>query len=437
MQTGKLRQVNSKIIPGSTGIMLLSVFSFSQIPSALAGPFPGTAAPLSAARQMAPDVGGDPSNPFSYPFLKDIAKSLARNGFPASFFLGLDSKAGPGIDLRTILLYEAGVLKSPVKLFMPQHRKKSDVPTLSISSFPENSGEMPSAAPKLDPLASFDSDSGNSVELNPAGSRKRNKKDKADKRDKSDKSDKNEDPALSLDFNHFAVDVSASNLKHESRTKPNPDLDTLAMVQPLTVEQARPASLEESGFRFWTVPQAITVPDKSANVSSTYSGSFVMMSPLGLKGVDGRMFFLTSGHAFVCSGGKAIVIDTPVARVNVEAGATAYVEIVKAGSTRVRVLEAKAGDHDVSVKYNADGKSCQTRLAAGDDFLVADHTLSEADKSIQTKAPAGTASGGDCWNKSSFSPQELVDSDKFFSIDSPQQNLEQRSAMITLRKRLK
>ncbi|MCG8399468.1 hypothetical protein LWS67_23560, partial [Bacillus atrophaeus] len=78
---------------------MLSV-CLGQVLPTLASPYPGSGAPLFAARQVQPE--GDPANPFSYPFLLNIAESLARqNGFP--YFLGLDGKAGPGIDLRMIL----------------------------------------------------------------------------------------------------------------------------------------------------------------------------------------------------------------------------------------------------------------------------------------------------------------------------------------------
>jgi hypothetical protein len=103
----------------------------------------------------------------------------------------------------------------------------------------------------------------------------------------------------------------------------------------------------------------------------------------------------------------------------------------------VRVLETRPGEHGVSVKYNADGKACQIRLSAGDDFIVSEQKLSDADKLLQEGTQSSKREGGDNWAKSSFSINDLLKSDSFFSDDRPDQSLEQRSAMSSLRKRIK
>ena len=160
-----------------------------------------------------------------------------------------------------------------------------------------------------------------------------------------------------------------------------------------------------------------------------------MMSPGGLKAIEGRTFVLTGGQTLVSSNAKNIVVDTPVAKVTAETGATVYVEIVKPGVARIRVLEAKSGNHGVAIKYNTDGRANEMQLGSGDDLLIADHTLSDSDKAMQEKA--GTAGGGEMWSKCKFSPKSVFDSDKFLSTDTPGQNPEQRAALVALRKRIK
>lgn len=380
---------------------------------ALASNFPGTGAPISAARAMKPS--GDPTNPFSYPFLADLAKSLAKNGFPASFFLGLDSKSGPGIDLRTILLYEAGVLKSPVKIIVPTRLKKQDssFPSLTMSSIPDSSGEMPSIAPKLK--------AENIEDPNNSGS--------GIKQPELPKENE-----LSVDVNKFSKDLAVSGYKNEV-TAVTPDVATVAMIPPhLSVEN--PTTTAENSFRFWTIPASPAAVQPNVGKNATYDGSYVMMSPEGLKSVVGRTFSLKSGRIFACSRALPIVIEAPEAKVTVTAGASAFVEILKAGTTRVRVLESGGADRVVTVKFNSNAKPEELKLSAGSDFIVSDHSLSEAEKSVQGKS-AGTTSGGDNWSRSEFSAKAFVGSDKFFSSDLANQNLEQRAAMLSLIKRLK
>jgi len=419
--------------------LVLTLFAASQAPGAFAAAIVGTGGGLAAARQMAPDKNADPANPFSYAILRDIAKSLTKNGFPASFFLGLDSRVGPGIDLRTILLYEAGVLKSPVKLFMPQrNKKKSDTPTLTIGAFPEGSGQMPSAAPKLDNPDILDAQNNNDKSEAAAAAVEARKRAKAAVEENS---------ALSVDLNHFDSQPAPLSSKKHKKHKDNDvpkgglgaiagDLETLAMMRPLSIESPRAVNTEENAFRFWTVPQALNLSDRFVMSDAPFAGSFVMMSPQGLKGIEGRSFSMKAGHALVSNAGKAITLETPSAKVSVEAGATVFVEIDKNNVCRIRVLEAKNSGHDVSVEYTStDGKNNDLKLAAGDDLLVADHTLSDSDKANLAK-PA-TVNGADNSVKASFSPKELVSSDAFFSTDNAQQNADQRSAMTSLRERLK
>jgi hypothetical protein len=397
------------------GLLLVGA---GQLPAGEAAAIPGTGAPLAALRRMTPE--GDPTIPFSYPILSDIAKSLAHSGFPASFFLNMDGSGGPGIDLRTILLYEAGILKTPVKLFMAPRKKKPDFPTLSAGSIPESSGQIPSLTPALKTPGS----------LGPAGSAQ------PDAAAGSPSGQDGAGPALSLDLNRFSVDLFVSPGKEARPERANQDAPpSLAMVQPLRFGP-QTAGAQEDNFRFWTVPREIAVPECGSGLKSSFAGSFVMMSPRGLKAVEGRMFFVSEGHLLASSTGKAIVIDAPAARVSIEAGASAYVEIDKTGTVRVRVLESKAGEHGVGVKYNSEGKACEIRLAAGDDLLVASHNLTEKEKSAQSGA-SSPADHGDNWNKTTFSPAGLLSADSFFAESAPYQNSEQRSAIGSLRKRLK
>lgn len=388
--------------PGLASTLMLLLLGFNQIPAVDAAPYPGTGAPMSAARQVSPE--GDPTNPFSYPFLVDIAKSLARNGFPASFFLGADSNRAPGIDLRTILLFETGILKSPVKFFVQRKQKRDpSFPSLSVDSIPESTGGMPGGAIRT---------------------HNENREPKGDEKN-----------GLSLNLGKFAVEAGGnSRLNGDKPSKISDGLGDIAMVLPITVDMRNTTSAPADLFRFWTVPQAIASP-KSSTANAYHEGSFVMMSPTGLKSVEGRKFSLLKGHMLAYSQGKAIVVETPAAQVSVDGGASAYVQVVNPGCTRVRVLSSKDGEQGVIVKTKSNGKTEELKLSADEDLVITDHNLNDIDKALQSKT--GTTSGGINWSKSTFSAKSLFEADSFFSTDSANQNAEQKQALLWLKKQIK
>ena len=89
----------------------------------------------------------------------------------------------------------------------------------------------------------------------------------------------------------------------------------------------------------------------------------------------------------------------------------------------------------MQVKLTKTSKPEEHTLKSGEDLLVADHTVTATDRTV-----AGIAAGGegsDLWTKGKFSPATFIDKDAFLKADSPDQNPEQRSAISSLRKRLK
>lgn len=380
---------------------MLLVSAFNRGVPSLAAPYPGTGAPISAIRTVTAD--GDPTNPFSYPFLSDIAKSLARNGFPASFFLSSEGGRSPGIDLRTILLYETGILKSPVRFFVPQKQAKQPdgFPSLSITTIPESDGTMPGTTPS-----------------------------KAEREKAAKQAEADGGPSLTFNSSKFTID---SNKKKTEKPEVTENVGDIALSQPITLslQEERPKS-HDADFHFWTVPQALSMPQLGL-ARSFQESSFVMMSPQGLKSVSGRKFNLEKGQLLASSMGQPISIDTPAASISVEPGSTAYIEIANPGSTRVRVM-TKTGEKAVRVKLKSDGKE-EVELNADEDLVVTNHSLTEIDKALQEKT--ASKSGGINWSKSTFSAKSLVDSDAFFSTDAKNQDSEQRQAMMWLRSQLK
>ncbi len=407
-------------------LFLLSLFDLSQTLSVSAAPYSTGEGAVVAARQMAPT--GDPNNPFSYPFITTVAKAMIRNAssFPAGLLLGTDAKQG-GIDLRPMLLYELGILKSPVKMFAsPRGQKKTDeFPSLSVTSIPEASGEMPTVTPRLKPPTSLEG-TDSSVSEGVASEAITIRKSPPPRDEKS---------SLNVDLSKFSIDLSRDRVKNEVTSKLDSNLDVLAMMTPLSAEKGQAAMSPDHAFRFWTVPAAAARPPLSFAKNENYEGSFVMMSPAGLRAVEGRTFYLSSGRLLACSRAKQIEVDTAHAKIKIDPDATAFVEMVSPTLTRIRVIESSSSAPGVSVNLNLKGKSDQFKLSNGDDLIISEEPITAEDKSIQSKS--GTASSGDHWNKTTFAVKELLQSEQFFSTDQKNQNPEQRSALTALIKRIK
>lgn len=396
---------NKLSMRGFIAFSLLLSFSLA-VPASWSAPYPGTGAPIAALRQMTSD-GTDPSNPFSYPFLANITRSLAKNGIPPGFFVGTEGKPVGGIDLRTLLLFEAGVLKSPVKLFMPRKRDEN-LPSLAMPAIPESSGEMPSL--DLPRRISNPSESNQGSDDAPQVVTK---------------------PGLGptvLDLSRIKLGVAGSSSANQGTSLESPILahTTLGMgtTSPLP-----------SKFRFWTVYPGNKVAAKKTPppASTDFDGSFVLSSPGGVKSIEGRSFNLKSGRILASTKDKEITVDTPLAKVAIAPGATALVEILKPGLTLVRALEGGSGQSEISVRIN--GKTEPEKLAVGEDLLLGDHTISSADKTLAGISSSDSSSEN--WLKGKFNMNTVLDKEPFLRVDSPDQSIELRSAVDSLRKRLK
>ena len=401
------RPSSAKNFVAGSLFLAIACGSLSSLPS-LASPFPGSGAPLAAVRQMTSD-GSDPTNPFSYPFLANITRSLAHNGIPPGFFLGSEGKAAGGIDLRTLLLFEAGVLKSPVKLFLPSRKRPEDsLPSLSMPPIPENSGEMPSLGRRL-----------NSPEedANLAGAPQVVAK-----------------PSLSLDFNRLTLSANTNQAKQAASE--TPETQSILASGPFSTAMIPSATTAASRFRFWTVyPGGKVLEKKILGAETNYDGSFVLSSPGGIRSIEGRTFFLKAGRIMAFSKDKPIDIDSQQVKVSIQPGATVLVEYIKPGLTLVRALETRDGQNAVIVKMTKAGKSEEEKLAGGDDLIVSDHTLSSADKTLT--GTSGTAQSDESWARGKFSVSTVLEKDPFLRVDGESLNPEQRYAIQALRKRLK
>lgn len=371
-----------RILP--SGLALIAVLAGS-LPVQAVG-YPGSGAPMVAAKKLQSD-GSDPGNPFSYPFLMDIAKSLARSGLPSGFFLSAESKSN-AVDLRPIILLEAGILRSPVRMLLPGKKKEESAPTLSLPTIPDTPADNP-LRPKIESP---------SLTFVPPGTPRRI------------------DP-LSVNLRDFNTELAPDDKRPQlSLMEPDRTADNLM-------------------FRLWTVRDESLPESKPARQAPDYRGSFVQVTPGALNAIEGRVFQLKQGRALACARGKAIVFDSPIARVTVEPGAAAIVEYAGKDALLVRVLESTGSDRPVKVSFKSGASREEVQVSPKEEFLVSTKKLTDAERDLLQEK--GKATGEDTWLRSKFQPVELLDKDALLRANLPRMTSEQRSAVNSLRARLK
>lgn len=383
------------------------VFSATCSEARAGGAYPGTGAPLAAASRLTPE--GDKTNPFAYPFLMEIAKSLAKNGLPPGFFLQGDSKStASSIDLRAILLFEAGILKAPVRLLMPPKKKEEKTPSLSLPSIPESGQQFPGddklgLAPSPAPEPTVTADAAR--------------------------------PRLSLDFDRFQLELTKPQNKNELVEPGKGKGKELAM----TVSAKTPVLSDRNTFRLWTLrkdgPPLSQISIKNQQRTDNYLGSFIVTAPGAIRSIEGRLFFLKQGELLVSSRGKALVLDAPRSQVIVNPGSSVAVDTNGKGLLEIKVLETT--ESSVAVKFKLKGGLEELRLSAGEQLVLSDQPLTSGDKALLSNPMPGPGNHAETWAKGKFSPAGFADKSSLFKGDALFPSQEFRSAVKSLRGRLR
>lgn len=374
-------------------------------PVAVAGAYPGTGAPISALNKLTPE--GDTANPFAYPFLIDIAKSLAKAGLPPGFFLQGDAKSGAAIDLRAILLFEAGILKAPVKMMVPSKKRDEKVPSLSLPAIPDSGKQFPGDEQPAVSTTAPGPGSDSTVSKPDAGG-----------------------PKLSLDFDRFQLELIKPQNKNELVASPGM---TFAARTPPS------AGADVNSFRFWTLrtegPPLAPFNPRSAMLKSDYQGSFVVAMPGAVKSIDGRVFGLKQGGLLAYSQGKPLVLDASKSQVVLSPGSAVAVDNKGKGVIEMHVLET--GSDSVSVKFKNKGGLEELRLRAGEQLVWSEAPLSPGEKSLISNPLPGPGNHAETWAKGKFSPAAYAEKSQLFKGDLLIPSSEFTSAVKLLRGRLK
>ncbi|MBY0546043.1 MAG: hypothetical protein K2W95_02010 [Candidatus Obscuribacterales bacterium] len=385
----------------------LTIIAAVSPSAALAGPYPGTGAPLAVVRKLTPE--GDHANPFAYPFLMDIAKSLAKAGLPPGFFLQGDNKTSSAIDLRAILLFEAGILKAPVKLMVPSKKRDDKVPSLSLPAIPDADKQFPGdekPAVGTSPPATSEA----TITAPTASS-----------------------PKLSLDFDRFQLELIKPQNKNELS---DPTKQSIAMSFPVKP----PATGADSNtFRLWTLrtagPALATSRGSTATDGGIYQGSFIVAVPGAIKSIEGRLFGLKEGRLLACSRGKPLVLDAARSQVFLSPGSTVALDSNGKGLLELHVLEAGSGS--VAVKFKTKGGLEELRLRAGEQLVWSEDPLTPAQRALVSSPLPGPGNHADSWAKGKFSPGTFVEKSQLFKGEILLPNSDFQSAMKSLRGRLK
>lgn len=368
-----------------------------------AGAYPGTGAPMAAFKKL--NAEGDSSNPFAYPFLMEIAKSLARNGLPPGFFLQGEGKTSASIDLRAILLFEAGILKAPVRLLVPSKKSDEKVPSLSLPPVPEGGPQFPGDE---------------KVGIVPVPAQPEPLQAEPDR------------PKLSLDFDRFQLELTKPQNKNEL-VEPGKEIA-------MTVTAAKPPVHSDSNtFRLWTMrtegPPLSQIAIKNQPKIDSYQGSFIFASPGTISSIEGRFFSLKRGELLASSRGKALVFNALQSQITVSPGCSITLDTDGKGLVQVNVLEAN--DSPVAVKFKNKNGLEELRLSAGEQILLSDQPLTGAERTRLDTLLSGSSNHGETWAKGKFSPSSLAEKNALFKGDALYSSQEFRTAIKSLRARLK
>jgi hypothetical protein len=370
----------------TTTCLLTALLAYSASP-AQAIPRPPVGG-IAGANKLMQGISANPDDLAFSPLLLQMAKLIGRTGLSEGFFLQNDGglSTEPSIDLRTLLLYQAGLLKMPIRIVTG--RKGDDaasepLPKLSVAPIPEPRrsmddgvvADLPSVAsqplprePELVQPVSPRANIGQPERISLGG--------RADAHAKP-----NQTPLLSLDVSRLKADLGANGKDEPEATQLIADVPQLAMAMPRTTSMP---FITRNMFRLWTWrPEQQTsaqTEDYLSGSAGSYNGTFVVATTGAIKSITGRHFTMAPGRLLSNNQGGELLFETPLAEISVEPQATAVVELVsRTGAYTLKVYALESGEQNtVSVRLpGAPDKPLQ--LSAGEILIVGDHALSDAD----------------------------------------------------------
>lgn len=373
------------------------------------------------------------------PILLELAKLIGRTGLPAGFFLQNDSAfpEDAGLDLRTLLLYQAGLIKMPIRL-QTGHKvtpSTNAVPSLAVPPIPEHIQELsaaqPSDLPNLESMPLPRDPEGHQVVPQKASVGEPARISIAMSKAPSAPSAA---PMLSFDYARLHTDLGKDAVESSDSRELNADIPRLAMAMPRT--NAMPF-ITNNAFRLWTYhPDAPEITPRSSESAggTTFNGTFVVASIGVIKSITGRHITLAPGRLLASNHGGELLFQTGLAEVSVPPETTAVIEVIAQGQShtiKIYALESR-DSHDVVISL-AGSKEKPLKLATGELLIVGDHQLTEAElagnHASKDKRTANVAKG-------TFSVGQFLDKEMMLKSDRMTKMNERYVTLSTLKHKL-
>jgi hypothetical protein len=328
------------------------------------------------------------------PFLLQMAQLVGHMGLSPAFFLqdsGLFSSE-PSVDLRTLLLFQAGLIKLPLqtKNSKSTTHKDEQVPSLLVPEIPEprlalnggcsagGQGEAPLPSVASAPLPDPD------AERSITGGRHH-----AAAKSPSFSPSKTGD-LLSIDVTRLVAEAD-----DPTRAKPPRLIDDhiphLAMALPGPTK-AHVAGNPE--FRLWTWSAAARAQEQSKDApasadSAAYAGSFMIATRGAITAIHDRIFEIGTGRILASNAGGDMIVQTKLGNVVVKPGTSAIVEVTDPSPhavLKVSVLESQPSATVAFTPAFANRQSIE--LSQGEQLVAANRAIADSDLSGLQKDPS-------------------------------------------------
>jgi hypothetical protein len=420
---------------------LVSLATVAFAPSADA--FRSSVGAVSGQKKLTEGMGSGESDLAFSPILLEMAKLIGRTGLPPGFFLQNDGPLNDeqGVDLRTLLLYQAGLIKMPIRLITGKKanpQQNESAPTLMLPTMPDlrlagrhtavgvqgpsnegilQSKPLPRQPEAVKVISKKHPSVGDADKISIAAAEGTDAKPAPE-------------PMISIDVSKLQADLKVYG--EEEPTQVKAEMPQLAMAMPRT--NVMPF-ITNNAFRLWTFRSDATPSSNQAAETATveYNGTFVVATTGAIKSITGRHFELQPGKLLASNKGGQLLFKTPVAYVSVEPEATAVLEVIHQPNGNLVKIYSLETTQNGSVEIQLPGEKGDTvRLAAGEALLIADHPLAAADLqgNITAKKMNATTARG------SFSLKEFVENDLIAAPQAKSTDAEQISAMSALKKRV-
>lgn len=379
------------------------------------------------------------------PILLEMAKVIGRSGLPAGFFLQSEGNFAdePSIDLRSLLLFQAGLIRTPVRIMTSKRpaSKPDFFPTLSVGPVLQ-----PRKGLSVEEIKDMPNLSSTPLPRDPQSSQVVTPRANVGSPDRisisgdGDTTKIASTPMLSFDLSRVQADLNQVEPTNDAKAELQAQLPRLALSLPRT--SSLPFTTRNM-FRLWTFRPEGSALNKAVATDGgvNYTGTFVVATGGAIKSITGRHFTLGQGKLLANNQAGELLLRTDAATVSIEPETTAIVEVVQNGTafaTRIYALESGSGNSVTvtvaSSKSDPSTKPQVIALKAGEALVVASEPLSDND--IAGLHLTNRTKIGEYVSRGNFSVDRQVERELMLKSDMLEKSTERYAALNSLRQRL-